>query len=119
MKLNAGSPSAVSRRDFLKVAGAAAIGPRAAWAGSGRPAASNRITMGVVGWGMMGPSNTKNFLAESDCQVVAACDLHKDHLQTAVGTINTHYGNQDCKAYRDYPRNDRPRRHRRRHDRRS
>jgi predicted dehydrogenase len=102
MKLNSGSPSAVSRRDFLKVAGAAAIIPRHAWAATGRPAASNRITMGVVGWGMMGPSNTKNFLAESDCQVVAACDLHKDHLQTAVGTINTHYGNQDCKAYRDF-----------------
>src|SRR5450432_3258029 len=102
MKLNAGSPSAVSRRDFLKVAGAAAIVPGKAWASSGRPAASNRITMGVVGWGMMGPSNTKNFLAESDCQVVAACDLHKDHLQTAVGTVNTHYGNQDCKAYRDF-----------------
>jgi predicted dehydrogenase len=34
--------------------------------------------------------------------VVAACDLHKDHLQTAVNTVNTHYGNQDCKAYRDF-----------------
>jgi predicted dehydrogenase len=102
MKLNLGSPTAVSRRDFMKAAGAAAIVPRAAWAGAARPAASNRITMGVVGWGMMGPSNTKNLLAEADCQIVAACDLHKVHLQTAVDTINTHYGNQDCKAYRDF-----------------
>lgn len=58
--------------------------------------------MGVIGWGMMGPSNTKAFLAEDDCQVVAACDLDKNHLQKAVNTINARYGNQDCKAYADY-----------------
>ena len=75
--------------------------PSSAWS-TGRPSASNRITMGVIGWGMMGPGNTKAFLAENDCQVVAACDLHKDHLQAAVDTINTKYGNKDCKAYHDY-----------------
>src|ERR1035437_3311122 len=93
--------SPLNRRDFLKAAGAAALLPKFAW-GAGRPSASNRITLGVIGWGMMGPANTKAFLAEDDCQVVAACDLDKDHLQAAVGTINTHYGNQDCKAYKDY-----------------
>jgi predicted dehydrogenase len=51
---------------------------------------------------MMGPGNTKAFLAEDDCQVVAACDLHTGHLQAAVDTVNTHYGNKDCKAYHDY-----------------
>jgi predicted dehydrogenase len=85
----------------MKVAGAAAILPGSAW-GKGRPSASNRITMGVIGWGMMGPSNTKNLLAEADCQIVAACDLHKGHLQMAVDTVNKHYGNADCKAYHDY-----------------
>ncbi len=34
--------------------------------------------------------------------MVAACDLHKDHLQAAVDTVNTKYGNKDCKAYHDY-----------------
>ena len=58
--------------------------------------------MGVVGWGMMGPGNTKSFLSESDCQVVAACDLDKDHLQKALDTINEQYGNKDCKGYHDY-----------------
>ncbi len=92
--------SQLNRRDFLKVAGAAAIMPTHAW--GSRTSASNRITMGVIGWGMMGPGNTKAFLAENDCQVVAACDLHKDHLQEAVDTVNTKYGNKDCKAYHDY-----------------
>ena len=58
--------------------------------------------MGVVGWGMMGPGNTSKFLAEADCQVVAACDLDKNHLEKAVSTINGAYKNQDCKAYHDY-----------------
>jgi len=93
--------SQLTRRNFLKVAGAAAILPTRAW-GLGRVSASNRITLGVIGWGMMGPSNTKAFLAEDDCQVVAACDLHKDHLQAAVDTINSRYGNKDCTAYHDY-----------------
>ena len=34
--------------------------------------------------------------------MVAACDLDKNHLQSAVDTINGHYKNQDCKAYHDY-----------------
>ena len=58
--------------------------------------------MGVVGWGMMGPHNTKAFLSERDCQVVAVCDLDKDHLAAAVTRINDHYGNNDCRGYHDY-----------------
>lgn len=58
--------------------------------------------MGVVGWGMQGPSDTRSFLVEDDCQVVAACDLDRNHLNDAVNTINDHYGNKDCKAYSDY-----------------
>jgi predicted dehydrogenase len=58
--------------------------------------------MGVVGWGMQGPGNTHNFLNQKDCQVVAACDLDKNHLQSAVDAVNKHYGNSDCKAYHDF-----------------
>jgi predicted dehydrogenase len=94
--------SPLTRRNFLKAAGAVMILPRSAWAGTGRASASNRITLGVMGWGMIGPSNTKSFLAEGDCQVVAACDLDKNRLQTAVDTINGHYGNKDCAVYHDY-----------------
>ncbi len=95
------SKSQFTRRDFLKVAGAAAAMPKVAW-GMGRPSASNRITIGVIGWGMMGPANTKAFLGEADCQVVAACDIHTGHLQAAVDTVNTKYGNKDCKGYHDF-----------------
>jgi predicted dehydrogenase len=98
-------PSALSRpnrRTFMMGAGAAMFIPDTAWSRTGRVSASNRITIGVIGWGMMGPANTKAFLAQEDCQVVAACDLHRGHLQTAVDTVNTSYGNKDCKPYHDY-----------------
>ena len=97
-----GAPSTFTRRDFMKTAGAVALLPGGIWARTGRAAASNRITLGVIGWGMMGPANTKVFLQQDDCQVVAACDLDKNHLQAAVDTVNKRYGNTDCKAYHDY-----------------
>ncbi|HUB52979.1 MAG TPA: Gfo/Idh/MocA family oxidoreductase [Terracidiphilus sp.] len=96
------SASHLSRRRFMQAAGAAAVLSRSAFARAGRAAPSDRITMGVIGWGMMGPANTKVFLQQPDCQVVAACDLDKRPLQAAVGAINDHYGNQDCRAYHDY-----------------
>lgn len=100
------SSSSLNRRHFLKSAGTALILtaglPGCAWQYARRTRPSNRINMGVIGWGMQGPSNTKNFLYQDDCQVVAACDLDEKHLQDAVDTINDHYQNKDCKAYHDY-----------------
>jgi predicted dehydrogenase len=98
--------SQLNRRRFILKASAAMVLPLivpACVVGRGaktRP--SNRINIGVVGWGMQGPSNTKSFLVEPDCRVIAACDLDKNALQAAVDTINEHYGNQDCAAYHDY-----------------
>ena len=101
MKKN--SSAGISRRHFITTTAAAlalpTILPSSVF---GQNAPSKRINMGVIGWGMQGPSNTRSFLAESDCQVVAACDLDKNALQAAVDTINGHYKNQDCKAYHDY-----------------
>jgi predicted dehydrogenase len=98
--------SGITRRRFLVAAGAAlaapTVIPASALGAEGRPAASNRITVGVVGWGMQGPGNTDSFLGNADCQVVAACDVDRNHLKQAVDRINRHYQNQDCKAYADY-----------------
>jgi predicted dehydrogenase len=96
----------LNRRQFLKTASVAAVSPLIlqgyASAQERRVRPSNKINLGVVGWGMQGPGNTKSFLYEDDCQVVAACDLNKEHLQGALDTINDHYQNKDCKAYHDY-----------------
>jgi len=105
--MNETSPkSVISRRRFIASTGAALAAPAiitsCATQTGRRAAPSERITMGVVGWGMQGPGNTAAFLAEKDCQVVAACDLDKNHLQQALDKINGHYGNQDCKPYHDF-----------------
>lgn len=58
--------------------------------------------MGVVGWGMQGPSNTGNFMRQADCQVVASANIDKGHLEASLRAINGHYKNQDAKGYADY-----------------
>lgn len=95
--------SGINRRRFLAAAGVAAAAPLIVPSnlfGAGAP--SNRITMGVVGWGMQGPGNTGNFMNHEDCQVVAVCDIDKKHLEQAKNSVNNRYKNQDCKTYSDY-----------------
>lgn len=103
---NARSSKLFSRRDFIATTALALSAPAiltgCATSRKRRKPTSERITMGVVGWGMMGPGNTGAFLGMPDCQVVAACDLDRNHLNAAVNTINDHYGNKDCRAYHDY-----------------
>ncbi len=98
--------SGISRRRFLATTGAAmampTFIPASALGRADKPAPSERVVLGVVGWGMQGPGNTDAFLHLKDCQVVAACDLDKNHLKAAVDKVNGHYGNKDCKEYHDY-----------------
>jgi predicted dehydrogenase len=95
-----------NRRQFLKTTGAAlilpAIMPSSVFGGDGTTAPSNRVNLGVIGMGWQGPSNTQSFLAETDCQVIAACDLDANHLQDALNMVNDHYQTKDCKGYHDY-----------------
>jgi predicted dehydrogenase len=96
----------ISRRRFLAATSVAlaapTIIPASALGREGNEAPSDRITLGVVGWGMQGPGNTDAFLREKDCQVLAACDVDKKNLEAAVRKINSHYSTQDCKQYHDY-----------------
>src|SRR6478752_945116 len=97
-----------TRRQFLTATAlaAAAAGPtlltRRAFGQDSRPAASKRITLGMIGCGWQGGSNLNGFLNHKDCQVVAVCDLDQKHLQEALNTVNGRYQNQDCQGYHDY-----------------
>lgn len=98
----------LGRRDFLRIAGATAALPSfltaqaAGQSASAATPANDRINIGVIGMGGQGPSNTQAFLALDECQVVAACDIDRNHLQAAVKLVNDAYGTQDCKSYHDY-----------------
>jgi predicted dehydrogenase len=102
----------MSRRNFLKASGAAAMLPAVlpaqaiaqANSAAQKPpvSANNRINIGVIGMGWQGPGNAQAILASDDCHFVAACDIDKDHLDAAVKMINDAYGTEDCKGYHDY-----------------
>ena len=96
----------MTRRHFLAATGMAitapTIIPASALGREGKTAPSDRVTLGVIGCGWQGPSNTEEFLRIADCQVVAACDLDKKNLDTAVNRINKQYKNSDCKGFHDY-----------------
>lgn len=92
-----------TRRNFIGAVGAALAMPTIIPARVlGADAPSKKIVVASVGWGMQGPGNTENFLHQPDCQVVAICDLDKNHLAQAMQKINEVNKNQDCKGYHDY-----------------
>jgi len=111
----------VSRRHFLKSAGAAgsaiafpAVIPASALGKGGRPAPSERITMAAIGFGTIAHATAISFLGDKRVQTVAVCDVNKrgDHYgyrgekeggrEYGCQRVNEHYGDQDCKAYEDY-----------------
>jgi predicted dehydrogenase len=97
----------MTRRRFLGGAGAAIAGPSVvastALGNSGRPPASGRIVMGAIGIGgrCIGQQVMQNFLAESEVQMVAVCDVQSQRRDAGRAVVNDAYGNRDCAAYRD------------------
>ena len=111
-------PNTLSRRQFLKkstLAAAAAIGapmiiPSTAWAASALKLPGDRITMGIIGMGMLGEfTHLPGFLNNNDVQVIAICDVDRQKLANGVKKTNDHYAAafgkpnwQGCSAYTDF-----------------
>ena len=95
-----------TRRGLLKGAAAAAIGPyfltSSALGAGARPAASSRNTMGAIGIGGMGSGDLNGFLGITDVQVLAVCDVDKDHRDKAKQRVDVRYANTDCTACADF-----------------
>jgi predicted dehydrogenase len=64
-----------------------------------RPAASDRIRLGAIGVGSFGTIDLKDFLANPDVDVVAACDVFQPNLDAAVALTGG-----KAKPYKDYRR---------------
>src|SRR5215470_12199076 len=92
----------LTRRDMLKAAGVA-LAPyfvqAAALGKDGKPAASERITLGVIGIGPRGTYDLKAMLTQPDVQCLAVCDVQASRRQAAKKLVDEHYRNQDCAAY--------------------
>jgi len=99
-----------NRRHFLRGAVSAAAGAAgfpyvvssSALGGAGTVAPSERITVGAVGVGPQGSGVMRNFLRQSDAQVVAVCDVKSHVLKAAQELVNGHYNSTGCKAYKDF-----------------
>jgi predicted dehydrogenase len=50
----------------------------------------------------MGMGNMNDFLEKDAVQIVAVCDVDRDHLARAKQTVDTAYGNGDCRTYTDF-----------------
>ncbi|MBL7185620.1 MAG: Gfo/Idh/MocA family oxidoreductase [Phycisphaerae bacterium] len=99
-----------NRRQFLRQAAGAAAGAvgfpyvvsSSALGAAGAVAPSERITVGAVGVGPQGSGVMRNFLRQSDAQVVAVCDVKSHVLKAAQELVNKNYNSTGCKAYKDF-----------------
>lgn len=94
-----------TRRSFIRktawLAGMPAIIPASVLGRNGNVAPSNRIVIGGIGIGPRGREVLKPFLAQADARFVAVADVQKSRREIVRKTVDRHYGNEDCKAYRD------------------
>jgi predicted dehydrogenase len=104
--MSASLPS--NRRKFLAgsaAAVAAAIGPlgRSPLAAADQQVApSDKITLGVIGIGPRCTYDLKNMLQLPDVQCVAIADVQQSRRDAGKTLVDTHYGNSDCRLYRDF-----------------
>lgn len=98
-----------TRRDFLKLGGAAATVAAAfptiiPGKVLGADAPSKQVTFGVVGVGGMGNSNVDRILKLKDkgARVVAVCDVDKMFRDRTAKKIDKYYGATGCRAVNDF-----------------
>lgn len=90
----------VSRRAFLRYAGAAAAVPTIVPASAF--GANDRITVGTIGVGPQGRAVMEMFMASADARVVAVCDVNARRRDEAQAHADAHYGAKGCAAYGDF-----------------
>ncbi len=97
-----------TRREFLQgsalmtVSGAAPIViPSQTLGLAGQVAPSERITLGVIGIGPRATYNLQAMLQLPDIRCVAIADVSAERRQAGKALVDKHYGNQDCRVYRD------------------
>ena len=98
----------ISRRRFLAASAAAAAPafvPASALGAEGKggkAAASSRIVIGMIGFGNRARANARSLMAEADAQIVAVCDVDKNHLAEGIDVINKGQESSGCRGYGDF-----------------
>jgi len=96
----------LKRRDFLRRSAAAVAFPyiigSSSLARADKTNPSDKVTVGCIGVGGMGTGNLRGFLNTKDFQVVAVCDVDKNHRDWAKKLVDDKYGNTDCATYNEF-----------------
>ncbi len=97
-----------TRRKFLASSAVAASAialptfiPATALGKDGATAPSERITLGVIGFGRRCTYDLKVFLTLNDVQTVAIADVQSARRDAGKKLVDENYKNTDCKTYRD------------------
>jgi hypothetical protein len=107
---------AINRREFLDRATACAgmvavpwFVPSSARSANGNKAPSERLTMGLIGKGLMGSGHLKRLAGDADIQMVAVCDVDRVRCDKGKQAVEERYASQrqagtyrGCTAYNDY-----------------
>ena len=102
-----------SRRQLFTRAAATGVSPlivrSAALGKDGAVAPSERINLGFIGLGTLGPIHLKAFLSSAEVQVLAVCDVDRKRRETAKATVETAYAEartsnqyRGCAEYNDF-----------------
>lgn len=97
----------LTRRELLRGSAGAVLAaplfvPAAALGMAGRPAASERITLGVIGVGPRSTYDLTAMLKHADVQCVAICDVQANRREAGKKLVDEHYKNKDCAVIRDF-----------------
>src|SRR5207248_11532104 len=103
----------ITRRQFVQGAAAAAaaplVVPSSVLGAPGKPAPSERLTLGFIGVGMMNRGHLGHFLGQKDVQVLAVCDVDTKRREHARKIVEDRYGKENrggtykgCDAYNDF-----------------
>jgi len=91
-----------SRREFLKKSAMGALGIALLPSLRIKSAPSDRIRIAHIGLGGMGNQHLKWFAALPDAEIVALCDVDKDHLNGTLNTLKTLQPDNLAVGYEDF-----------------
>src|SRR5579859_1766553 len=102
------NPPGTTRREFLQTGATAsaalslaAVLPASAL-GRDKTAASEKITLGVIGIGPRCTYDLKAMLGFPDIRCVAIAEVQAKRGEAGKKLVDEHYGNTDCRLYRDF-----------------
>jgi predicted dehydrogenase len=96
-----------TRRQFIQggiaaTASLASFVPAHVLGREGKTAANEKISLGIIGIGPRCTYDLKAMLPFPDVQCVAIADVQATRRDAGKMLVDQHYGNRDCKLYRDF-----------------